>query len=141
MSGAGAYGNPGNVATEVEIVRAIYAAFAQRDASGMGRYLAEDVVLHLQGTSQRSGRNAPYVGHAGVLEYFADVDRVWDELALHADDIRAIAGSVVVFGHVSGRVDGHLVTRRVVWTWLVRDGRAISVRADDLGPGESPEPA
>ena len=135
MTGSGTYGNPGNVATEVEVVRAIYAAFARRDASGMQSNLAEDVVLHLQGTSRMAGRNAPYVGHAGVLEYFADVDRIWDEIELHADDVRAIAGSVVVFGHVTGRVGSEHLTRRVVWTWLLRDGKAISVRADDLGPG------
>ncbi len=135
MTGSGAYGNPGNVATEVEVVRAIYAAFARRDASQMTSNLAEDVVLHLQGTSRMAGRNAPYVGHAGVLEYFADVDRIWDEIELHADDVRAIAGSVVVFGHVTGRVGGDRIVRRVVWTWLLRDGKAISVRADDLGPG------
>ena len=135
MTGSGKYGNPGNVATEVEIVRAIYDAFARRDASQMTSRLAEDVVLHLQGTSRMAGRNAPYIGHAGVLEYFADVDRIWDGIELHADDVRAIAGSVVVFGHVTGRVGSDRVTRRVVWTWLLRDGKAISVRADDLGPG------
>ncbi len=134
MTGSGSYGNPGNVATEVEVVRAIYAAFARRDAAQMSSYLAEDVVLHLQGTSRMSGRDAPYVGHAGVLEYFADVDRVWDEITLHADDIRAIAGSVVVFGHVTGRVGAEPVERRVVWTWLLREGKAVAVRADDLGP-------
>jgi ketosteroid isomerase-like protein len=52
-----------------------------------------------------------------------------------ADDVRAIAGSVVVFGHVTGRAGGERVVRRVVWTWLLRDGKAISVRADDLGAG------
>jgi ketosteroid isomerase-like protein len=135
MTGSGRYGNPGNLAAEVEVVRAIYAAFARRDASQMSRHLADDVVLHLQGTSRMAGRDAPYVGHAGVLEYFADVDRIWDEIELHADDVRAIAGSVVVFGHVTGRAGGESVARRVVWTWLLRDGKAISVRADDLGPG------
>jgi ketosteroid isomerase-like protein len=136
MTGSGNYGNPGNVATEVEVVRAIYAAFARRDASQMSSHLAEDVVLHLQGTGRMSGRDGPYVGHAGVLEYFADVDRVWDAIELHTDDVRAIAGSVVVFGHVTGRAGGQEVTRRVVWTWLLRDGKAISVRADDLGPSD-----
>ena len=135
MTGSGRYGNPGNLASEVEVVRAIYAAFARRDASEMSRHLAADAVLHLQGTSRMAGRNAPYVGHAGVLEYFADVDRIWDEIELHADDVRAIAGSVVVFGHVHRPRRRERVVRRVVWTWLLRDGKAISVRADDLGPG------
>ncbi len=136
MSGTGRYGNPGNIATEVEVVRAIYAAFARRDLGGMTAHLTEDVVLHLQGTGRLAAREGPYVGHAGVEEYLADVDAVWQELRLHADDVRAIAGSVVVFGHVTGRTASGPVTRRVVWTWILRDGRAASVRADDLGPGE-----
>ena len=135
MSREERYGNPGNVVVEVEVVRAIYAAFARRDLSGMTALLCDDVVLHLQGTGRLSGREGPYVGHDGVREYFADVDAVWEHLELHADDVRAIAGSVVVFGQARGRRGGEDVTRRVVWTWQLRDGRAASVRADDLGPG------
>lgn len=135
MSGEGRYGNPGNVATEVEVVQAIYAAFARRDLGQMTALLCEDVVLHLQGTGRLSGREGPYVGHDGVREYLADVGAIWEHLELHADDVRAIADSVVVFGHARGRLRGNDVTRRVVWTWQLRDGRAASVRADDLGPG------
>ena len=136
MSAEGRYGNPGNVATEVEVVQAIYAAFARRDLGAMTALVCEDVVLHLQGTGRLTGRDGPYVGHEGVREYFADVDAVWEHLELHAEDVRAVAGSVVVFGHARGRTGGGEMTRRVVWTWLLRDGRAASVRADDLGPGE-----
>jgi len=136
VSAEGRYGNPGNVATEVEVVQAIYAAFARRDLGAMTALVCEDVVLHLQGTGRLLGREGPYVGHDGVREYFADVDAVWEHLELHAEDVRAVAGSVVVFGHARGRTGGGEMTRRVVWTWLLRDGRAASVRADDLGPGE-----
>jgi ketosteroid isomerase-like protein len=135
MTGSGRYGNPGNLATEIEVVRAIYAAFARRDITGMTALLTEDVVLHLQGTGRMSGREGPYVGYDGVREYFEDVARVWEDLTLHADDVRAIAGSVVVFGHARGHAAGEEIDRRVVWTWLLRDGRATSVRADDLGAG------
>ncbi|MGZ6694798.1 MAG: nuclear transport factor 2 family protein [Solirubrobacteraceae bacterium] len=138
MSPSGRYGNPGNVGAEVEVVRAIYAAFARRDLSTMQELVHEDVVLHLSATGRMSGRTGPYIGVEGVREYLADVDRVWEQLTLHADDVRAVACSVVVFGHVDGRTDGRRVDRRVVWTWQVRDGRALSVRADDLGPGQAP---
>lgn len=133
MSGSGRYGNPGDVADDVEVVRAIYDAFARRDLQGMTDLVAPDVVLHLQGTRRLAGRDDPYVGYDGVREYFADVDSLWEHLELHADDVRAVTGSVVVFGHASGRTGGADVRRRVVWTWQLRDGKAVSVRADDLG--------
>jgi ketosteroid isomerase-like protein len=135
MTGSGRYGNPGNRSTEVDLVRAIYEAFDRRDRDAFERLLAPDIVMHLEGTARQIGRAGPYKGYDGVHEYFADVDRVWETLRLHADDVRAVAGSVVVFGHVTGRRQGEDVTRRVVWTWLLRHGRALSVRADDLGPG------
>jgi hypothetical protein len=68
-----------------------------------------------------------------VREYFADVAGVWDELTLHADDIRAVPGSVVVMGHIEGRRGDVWVRRSVLWTWKLRDGRAISIRVADMG--------
>lgn len=42
-------------------------------------------------------------------------------------------GSVIVMGHITGRRQGLDVRRSSVWTWKVRDGRATSVKAADLG--------
>jgi ketosteroid isomerase-like protein len=95
--------------------------------------VAEDVELLPSGTAGMLGRTEPYRGHAGVREYFADASRVWDDITLHAEDIRAIAGSVVVFGRVDATRDGQAVRRRVLWTWKVRDGLAYSVNVNDLG--------
>jgi ketosteroid isomerase-like protein len=114
-------------------VRAIYAAFARRDVEGALQYLAPDCELHLEGTASLVGQPAPYRGHAGMRQYFADVARVWEELVLHAEDFRLIPGSVIVIGHVTGRRDGEPVRRAAVWTWKLRDGRAAMVRASDMG--------
>jgi hypothetical protein len=46
--------------------------------------------------------SAPYTGHDGVRESFADAARVWDNLTLHADDFRVAVGGVVVFGRIEG---------------------------------------
>jgi hypothetical protein len=64
---------------------------------------------------------------AQIEALFAAIDGVAfyharGELALTMLEAAALAG-------------GERVARRVVWTWLLRDGKAISVRADDLGPG------
>jgi hypothetical protein len=74
-----------------------------------------------------------------MREYFADVAAVWDELVLHAEDFRAVPGSVIVIGHVTASRGGERIHRSVVWTWRVRGGLAVSVRVSDLGPLEAPE--
>ena len=119
---------------EVATVRAIYDAFARRDVEGMLQHVAEDCELDLPGTAQAVGRTEPYLGPSGVREYFADAEQVWSSLTLHADDIRASAGGVAVFGHIDAEIGGDTVRRRVLWLWQLRDGEAVKVRANDLGP-------
>jgi ketosteroid isomerase-like protein len=135
MSGPG-YGQFGND-EDVEVVRAIYDAFARRDVEGMLRWASPEVVFFPQGTAELVGRAEPYRGHDGIRRYFADAEAQWDELSLQPDDIRAAAGGVVVFGTVEGRTANDVVRRRVVWSWKLRDGLAVSIRATDLGPVES----
>ena len=76
---------------------------------------------------------SPTAATHGLREYFADVERLWEELVLHATDYRAVPGSVIVMGHITGRRHGLDVRRSSVWTWKVADGRATSVKAADLG--------
>jgi ketosteroid isomerase-like protein len=128
------YGNPAGVTSDIEVVRAIYAAFAARDLDGAVALLSEDCELHLRGTAALIGRTEPYRGHEGMREYYADVQRTWEDLVLFAHDFRAIPGAVVVMGHVEGRIGGEPVRRRAVWTWKVRGGKAVEVRVAVTGP-------
>jgi ketosteroid isomerase-like protein len=128
------YGNPAGVTQDVDVVRAVYAAFAERDLEAGLAHVAEDCELVLEGTARVAGRTGPYRGHQGLREYFADVERAWDELTLHAEDFRALPGSVVVMGHVEGRRGEERIRRNVLWTWRLRDGLAVAVRVSDLGP-------
>ena len=127
------YGNPAGLTDDLEVVKAIYAAFARRDLDGALSYLAPDCELHAAGTAQAAGHELPYRGHDGVRRYFADVAAVWDELVLHAEDYRAVPGSVIVLGHVSAVRGGAPMRRAIVWTWRLRDGLATSVRVSDMG--------
>jgi ketosteroid isomerase-like protein len=133
------YGNPAGVTDDLDVVRSVYGAFARRDIAGALPYLAPECELHASATATAAGRPSPYRGHAGVHQYFADVAAVWDELVLHAEDFRAVPGSVIVIGHVTASRDGQRIRRSVVWTWKVRDGLAVSVQVSDLGPLETPE--
>src|SRR3954463_14568845 len=97
------YGAPGAVRTEIGVGRAIYDAFARRDLDAALAHLADDVELVLPETAARAGHATPYRVHAGVRAYFADLATVWQELEVHADDIRATTRGVIVFGRVTGR--------------------------------------
>jgi ketosteroid isomerase-like protein len=133
------YGNPAGVTDDLEVVRAVYDAFARRDLDAALQHVAPGCELHAAGTATAAGRRAPYRGHAGIRDYFADVAAVWDDLVLHADDFRAVPGSVVVMGRAVAVRGGERMQRSVVWSWRLRDGLAVSVRVSDLGPSEAPE--
>jgi ketosteroid isomerase-like protein len=134
-SGGFSYGAPAGAATEVATVRAIYDAFARRDVDAALSLVADDFELSAAGTARASGRSEPYRGADGVREYLADAERVWEEFSVQAEDIRAVAGSVVVFGRVLGVLAGtsEVVARRMLWTWKLRDGKAVSVGVNDVG--------
>jgi ketosteroid isomerase-like protein len=142
VQGDGQYGNPSARQAEVDVVRAVYAAFARRDLEAALEHLAEGVEFVPAGTASLIGRSAPYTGHDGVREYFADAARMWDDLTLHADDFRVSVGSVVVFGRIEGVVarTGERFEASAVWVWQVRDGKATSMRATSLGAA-APAPA
>ena len=127
------YGNPAGLVDEIEVVRGLYEAFGRRDLDAMLAAFSDDAELHFEGTARLAGRTQPYRGHQGLREYFADVERLWEALVLHATDYRAVPGSVIVMGHITGRRQGLDVRRSSVWTWKVKDGRATSVKAADLG--------
>ena len=127
------YGNPAGLVDEIEVVRGLYDAFERRDLDAMLAAFSDDAELHFEGTARLAGRSQPYRGHQGLREYLFDVERLWEELVLHATDYRAVPGSVIVMGHITGRRQGLDVRRASVWTWKVKDGRATSVKAADLG--------
>jgi len=134
VSTAEGYGRFGSVPSAIETVRAIYDAFGRRDVDAALARIASDVTFMPSGTASRLGRTEPYHGHDGIRQYFADVADVWEELTLHADDIRSTAEGVVVFGHVTGTAGGEPFEASAIWIWRVRDGKAIPMRVSSLGP-------
>ena len=132
------YGNPADREGEIATVRGIYDAFERRDVEGALEHIAEDVVFNPTGTQSLAKRDEPYLGHEGVRQYFRDAAEVWDDLALFAEDFRAAAGGVVVFGRVEGSVDGRPFESSAIWVWRVRDGKAVSMHVNPVG---SPPPA
>jgi ketosteroid isomerase-like protein len=133
VAASGGYGRVGDVQPAVQVVEAIYDAFARRDLDGALTHMHEEIVFVPAGTASLLGRAEPYVGHDGVRRYFADVAEVWTDLTLRVDDIRAVKEGVVVFGSAVGRTDAGPYEHRAMWTWKVQGGRATSMRVSLLG--------
>ncbi len=128
------YGNPAGLTADIEVVRAIYRAFAVRDLEGALDFIDPQCEIHVERTARAAGRQGPYVGHDGLRRYFADVEAVWADLKIHAEDFRVVPGSVIVMGHVEATNQEGAFRRSAIWTWRLQGGRAIQVRVADTGP-------
>jgi ketosteroid isomerase-like protein len=108
----------------MDVVRAVFAAFAERDVEGVLRFAAPEIEFSSV-TSDYAGRTTPYRGHEGIREYFRDVARVWDELRITATDFREIGGQVLVIGRVSARSHARLMSGSTGSVWRVRGGKVV----------------
>jgi ketosteroid isomerase-like protein len=105
-------------------VRAVFAAFAERDVEGVLELIDPNVEFTPL-TADFAGRTEPYHGHEGIRQYFRDVALVWEDLRLTPRDFREVGGSVVVTGRVSARSAARIVDGSTGWVWRVRDGRVV----------------
>jgi ketosteroid isomerase-like protein len=113
--------------TDIDVVKAVFAAFAERDLEGVLAWLAPDVEFDAV-TSDYAGRSGPYLGHDGMREYFRDVARVWDELRLTPTDYRQAGDQVLVTGRVLARSPARTVAGSTGWVWRIVDEKVVYVR-------------
>ena len=131
------------IATDIEVVKAAFAAFAARDLQAVLALTDADIELTAV-TGEHAGRTDPYRGHEGMRQYFRDVGSVWEELHLTPREFRAAGDLVLVTGKVSARSRTRTVTGSTGWVWRVRDGKVVYVRvygsaADAIAALESDE--
>jgi ketosteroid isomerase-like protein len=110
--------------SDVDVVKAVFAAFAERDLERVLELAAPDVEF-IAVTSDYAGRTEPYRGHDGIRQYFRDVAEVWDELRLTPTDYGVVGDQVLVTGRVSARSPARVVSGSTGWVWRVRSGKVI----------------
>jgi ketosteroid isomerase-like protein len=115
------------VATDIKLVKAMFAAFAARDLETV-LSLADPDIEFTAVTGEHAGRTDPYRGHDGLREYFRDVAAVWEELRLTPREFREEGGLILVTGKVSARSQRRTVTGSTGWVWRVRDGKVVYAR-------------
>jgi ketosteroid isomerase-like protein len=109
---------------DIDVVKAVFAAFAERDLEGVLEFASPDIEF-VAVTSDYAGRTEPYRGHEGIRQYFRDVAEVWDELRLTPTDYRMVGDQVLVTGRVSARSPARVVSGSTGWVWRVRGGKVV----------------
>jgi len=115
------------VATDVEIVRALFDAFARRDLARVEQLISEEMEFHAV-TAEVAGREGPYRGHAGMELYFSDVEQAWEEIKLTPTDFEEIGDVILVTGRVWARGSGRVVDSSTGWLFKVREGQLVWAR-------------
>lgn len=118
--------SPGAAMSEAAeaLVGRLFHAFNQRDEGAIVSLCADDMEL-IAVTGAETGHPA-YRGRAGLSEYLADVERVWEELLITSSwterrgDRLLVLGRVYVRSHERGIRD-----MPVAWIWRLRAGRFV----------------
>jgi ketosteroid isomerase-like protein len=113
--------------SDLEVVRAVFAAFTERDVEGVLAHAHPEVELRPV-TGDYAGRTEPYRGHDGIRAYFRDVARVWDELRIVPGEYRQAGDLILVTGRVSARSPARIVAGSTGWIWRVEDGLVTYAR-------------
>jgi ketosteroid isomerase-like protein len=114
--------------SDIDVVKEVFAAFAERDAERLVAVLDPDVVF-IAVTGDLLGRTKPYRGREGMREYLRDVERLWDELVLSPREFEEVGDAILVTGRVSARSPARTMSGSAGWIWRVRDGRVVYIRA------------
>jgi ketosteroid isomerase-like protein len=111
---------------EMELVERLYDCFNRRDEACIVAICDEEMEFFPIVTAEAVGREAPYIGPAGLGDYMADVAQIWEELQITPSELERRGSTLLVRGRVYAR-SRELGIRDVpvAWIWEVRDGRFV----------------
>jgi ketosteroid isomerase-like protein len=113
--------------TDVDVVKAVIAAFAERDLEGVLAHASPDIEFSAV-TGDHAGRTGPYRGHDGLRQYFRDVAEVWDDLRIVPGEFRQSGDTILLTGRVSARSPARIVAGSTGWIWRVVGGLIVYAR-------------
>lgn len=114
--------------SNVEIVKAIYAAFAAGDVPGVVSRMAPDIVWNEAEGFPYSDRN-PYCGPDAILAgVFARLGADWDGFEAVPETFLDAGDTVVVLGRYRGtcRATHRFLDAQMAHVWTLADGKATA---------------
>jgi len=120
----------------VDLVRAIYDAFAAGDIAGVLGRMRPDIVWNEAENFPYADRN-PYLGPDAVLHgVFARIGAEWDGFEAVAEELIDGGDTVVALGRYRGacKATGQAIDAQLAHVWRIEGGRAASFQqyADTL---------
>jgi ketosteroid isomerase-like protein len=114
--------------SKTDLARVVFDAFNRRDIESALAVVDEQVEF-LAPTAEMANDGKPYVGHAGMRKYYADVAAVWKELEVTPTEIREVDDAVLVLGRVYGRAGGgYIQDSPAQWVMRFRGDRVAWIR-------------
>jgi ketosteroid isomerase-like protein len=115
----------------LELIRAAYQAFHDRDVTALLGTMAEDMEWVHPESMSAYGLGGTKVGHEGVRAFLAKVPTVLGGMKLHPVEFVQSGDRVVVFGvRDVTSLSGHTEELEFVHSWTLRDG--LAVRMEDV---------
>jgi ketosteroid isomerase-like protein len=110
----------------VELIRAVYDAFAAGDVPGvLGRF--SDAIVWNEAEDFPYADKNPYVGPHAILEgVFMRIGAEWDGFALKIDELIDAGDTVIALGRYLGtyKATGKPQNTQMAHVWRVADGKA-----------------
>lgn len=110
----------------VDLIRAIYDAFAEEDVPGVVARMSPDIVWNEAENFPYADGN-PYQGPQAILAgIFARLGAEWDGFAAMPEEFLDAGDTVVVLGRYRGtcKATGKAMDAQLAHVWRVRDGKA-----------------
>ncbi len=113
--------------SKAHLVRALYDAFARRDAEAMLGSLAHDIIWNeAEGNPYANGN--PYEGPREIAEgVFRRLMTEWSGFSIHPEATYEDGETVVAVGHYTGthRETGRRIKAQFAHVWTIRHGRVV----------------
>jgi ketosteroid isomerase-like protein len=113
--------------TTGELVRRAYAVLAARDYAAMAELVEPDFELDV---TDRVFNPATYRGEAGVRQFFAEVDELWESMDLKLErlEVRGDEALALLEVDIKGRGSGLVLQDRIAHLWTARNEKLVAMR-------------
>jgi ketosteroid isomerase-like protein len=113
----------------VEAVKALFAAFADRDFEAAAKVL--DPSLEIRPGIVGRPEGVVYHGPDGMRQFWADVDAAWAEFRITTEEFQELDGQILVLGRAfaRGRGSGITLDAPAAWMAALRNRRIVDFRS------------
>jgi pimeloyl-ACP methyl ester carboxylesterase len=115
-------------ASDVRVANAMFTAFAEHDAERMLGLADPGISVDVGEFGERTGRGAPYEGHAGLSELLSDLATIWKDLQVTPLEYHHIGRSGLVTATLEGHSQGAMLTGSVAWVYRVRRRKVVAIQ-------------